>query len=237
MKNKGARFDLGVQTAMVRSRRSKIGDPARKGRKSKIPDGKRPAGCGHSDHHLVNRWASRWRASPVLGGHEGAGHIVTEVGPGQLRTSPEGRPRGVVVPSRPAAPVPDLSVRPAQTCCDLGARAASAAQRYPTATFRIQARGPGNGLLTPMNAAWERFPPYMVVHRRLGGEDRTPSVPFEGPPAAWSGCGVTTGFTVRRFGNRATFRGRVPRTVAIVGVGGVGMASAAGWPSNAGAPR
>lgn len=84
-------------------------------------------------------------------------------------------------------------------------------------SFRIQARGQNVYLMTLLGT----FSPYMVVHRSSVVKI-DPSVPFE--VACLVGCGVTTGYgsAVR------TADVRPGDDVAIVGLGGVGMAALQG---------
>lgn len=100
--------------------------------------------------------------------------------------------------------------------CDLGA-GLLAGESVTDGSFRIQARGQNVYPMTLLGT----FSPYMVVHRSSVVKI-DPSVPFE--VACLVGCGVTTGYgsAVR------TADVRPGDDVAIVGLGGVGMAALQG---------
>src|SRR6201998_1248017 len=149
---------------------------------------------------------------PVLGGHEGAG-IVTEVGPGVEDIAPGDHVVLSFIPSCGMCPTCQAGMR---NLCDLGAGLLGGAAGSD-GTFRIQARGPNVFPMTLLGA----FSAYMVVHRSSVVKI-APSVPFE--VAALVGCGVTTGYgsAVR------TADIRSGQDVAIVGIGGVGMAALQG---------
>jgi S-(hydroxymethyl)glutathione dehydrogenase / alcohol dehydrogenase len=108
--------------------------------------------------------------------------------------------------------------------CDLGAGLLNGAA-VSDGTFRIQAKGQNVFPMTLLGT----FSPYMVVHKSSVVKI-DPSVPFE--VACLVGCGVTTGY------GSATRSAdvRPGDDVAIVGVGGVGMAALQGA-MNAGARR
>ena len=108
--------------------------------------------------------------------------------------------------------------------CDLGAGLLNGAA-VSDGTFRIQARGQNVFPMTLLGT----FSPYMVVHKSSVVKI-DPSIPFE--VACLVGCGVTTGY------GSATKSAdvRPGDDVAIVGIGGVGMAALQGA-VNAGARR
>ena len=169
------------------------------------------AGMCHSDHHLVTGGIPM-AGFPVLGGHEGAG-IVTEVGPGVEDIAPGDHVVLSFIPSCGTCPSCQAGMR---NLCDLGAGLLGGTA-VSDGTFRIQARGQNVFPMTLLGT----FSPYMVVHR-TSVVRIDPSVPFE--VAALVGCGVTTGYgsAVR------TADIRPGQDVAIVGVGGVGMAALQG---------
>jgi len=169
------------------------------------------AGMCHSDHHLVTGGIPM-AGFPVLGGHEGAG-IVTEVGPGVEDIAPGDHVVLSFIPSCGTCPSCQAGMR---NLCDLGAGLLGGTA-VSDGTFRIQARGQNVFPMTLLGT----FSPYMVVHR-TSVVKIDPSVPFE--VAALVGCGVTTGYgsAVR------TADIRPGQDVAIVGVGGVGMAALQG---------
>lgn len=184
-----------------------IGDP----RKDEVKIQMEAAGMCRSDHHLVTGDIPM-AGFPVLGGHEGAG-IVTEVGPGVDDFAPGDHVVLAFIPSCGKCPSCQAGMR---NLCDLGA-GLLAGESVTDGSFRIQARGQNVYPMTLLGT----FSPYMVVHRSSVVKI-DPSVPFE--VACLVGCGVTTGY------------GSVVRTadvrpgddVAIVGLGGVGMAALQG---------
>jgi S-(hydroxymethyl)glutathione dehydrogenase / alcohol dehydrogenase len=190
-----------------------IGDP----HKNEVKIQMEAAGMCHSDHHLVTGDIPMM-GFPVLGGHEGAG-IVTEVGPGVDDLAPGDHVVLSFIPSCGQCPTCQSGMR---NLCDLGAGLLGGAA-VSDGTYRIQARGQNVYPMTLLGT----FSPYMVVHRSSVVKI-DPSVPFE--VAALVGCGVTTGYgsSVRAADVRPG------EDVAIVGVGGVGMAALQGA-ANAGA--
>lgn len=184
-----------------------IGDP----RKDEVKIQMEAAGMCRSDHHLVTGDIPM-AGFPVLGGHEGAG-IVTEVGPGVDDFAPGDHVVLAFIPSCGKCPSCQAGMR---NLCDLGA-GLLAGESVTDGSFRIQARGQNVYPMTLLGT----FSPYMVVHRSSVVKI-DPSVPFE--VACLVGCGVTTGY------------GSAVRTadvwpgddVAIVGLGGVGMAALQG---------
>ncbi|AAK45027.1 zinc-binding dehydrogenase [Mycobacterium tuberculosis CDC1551] len=169
------------------------------------------AGMCRSDHHLVTGDIPM-AGFPVLGGHEGAG-IVTEVGPGVDDFAPGDHVVLAFIPSCGKCPSCQAGMR---NLCDLGA-GLLAGESVTDGSFRIQARGQNVYPMTLLGT----FSPYMVVHRSSVVKI-DPSVPFE--VACLVGCGVTTGYgsAVR------TADVRPGDDVAIVGLGGVGMAALQG---------
>lgn len=184
-----------------------IGDP----RKDEVKIQMEAAGMCRSDHHLVTGDIPM-AGFPVLGGHEGAG-IVTEVGPGVDEFAPGDHVVLAFIPSCGKCPSCQAGMR---NLCDLGA-GLLAGESVTDGSFRIQARGQNVYPMTLLGT----FSPYMVVHRSSVVKI-DPSVPFE--VACLVGCGVTTGYgsAVR------TADVRPGDDVAIVGLGGVGMAALQG---------
>ncbi|CKO40336.1 zinc-containing alcohol dehydrogenase NAD-dependent [Mycobacterium tuberculosis] len=184
-----------------------IGDP----RKDEVKIQMEAAGMCRSDHHLVTGDIPM-AGFPVLGGHEGAG-IVTEVGPGVDDFAPGDHVVLAFIPSCGKCPSCQAGMR---NLCDLGA-GLLAGESVTDGSFRIQARGQNVYPMTLLGT----FSPYMVVHRSSVVKI-DPSVPFE--VACLVGCGVTTGYgsAVR------TADVRPGDDVAIVGLGGVGMAGLQG---------
>ncbi|CKM34046.1 zinc-containing alcohol dehydrogenase NAD-dependent [Mycobacterium tuberculosis] len=184
-----------------------IGDP----RKDEVKIQMEAAGMCRSDHHLVTGDIPM-AGFPVLGGHEGAG-IVTEVGPGVDDFAPGDHVVLAFIPYCGKCPSCQAGMR---NLCDLGA-GLLAGESVTDGSFRIQARGQNVYPMTLLGT----FSPYMVVHRSSVVKI-DPSVPFE--VACLVGCGVTTGYgsAVR------TADVRPGDDVAIVGLGGVGMAALQG---------
>lgn len=184
-----------------------IGDP----RKDEVKIQMEAAGMCRSDRHLVTGDIPM-AGFPVLGGHEGAG-IVTEVGPGVDDFAPGDHVVLAFIPSCGKCPSCQAGMR---NLCDLGA-GLLAGESVTDGSFRIQARGQNVYPMTLLGT----FSPYMVVHRSSVVKI-DPSVPFE--VACLVGCGVTTGYgsAVR------TADVRPGDDVAIVGLGGVGMAALQG---------
>lgn len=184
-----------------------IGDP----RKDEVKIQMEAAGMCRSDHHLVTGDIPM-AGFPVLGGHEGAG-IVTEVGPGVDDFAPGDHVVLAFIPSCGKCPSCQAGMR---NLCDLGA-GLLAGESVTDGSFRIQARGQNVYPMTLLGT----FSPYMVVHRSSVVKIDL-SVPFE--VACLVGCGVTTGYgsAVR------TADVRPGDDVAIVGLGGVGMAALQG---------
>lgn len=184
-----------------------IGDP----RHDEVKIQLEAAGMCHSDHHLVTGGIPM-AGFPVLGGHEGAG-IVVEVGPGVDDVAVGDHVVLSFIPSCGRCPSCQAGLR---NLCDLGAGLLNGAS-VTDGSFRIQARGRNVYPMTLLGT----FSPYMVVHRSSVVKI-DPSVPFE--VACLVGCGVTTGYgSATRTANV-----RPGDDVAIVGLGGVGMAALQG---------
>ncbi len=169
------------------------------------------AGLCHSDHHVVTGDIPM-AAFPMLGGHEGAG-VVIEVGEGVEDLAVGDHVAASFIPSCGKCPSCQSGER---NLCDLG-MGLMAGTAVSDGTFRIQA----NGQNVYPYALLGTFAPYLVVHQTsLVKID--PSIPFEA--AALVSCGVTTGF------GSATRAAEVQPgdDVAIVGLGGVGIAALLG---------
>ena len=169
------------------------------------------AGLCHSDHHVVTGDIPM-AAFPMLGGHEGAG-VVVEVGEGVEDLAVGDHVAASFIPSCGKCPSCQSGER---NLCDLG-MGLMAGTAVSDGTFRIQADGQN---VYPY-ALLGTFAPYLVVHQTsLVKID--PSIPFEA--AALVSCGVTTGF------GSATRAAEVQPgdDVAIVGLGGVGIAALLG---------
>jgi S-(hydroxymethyl)glutathione dehydrogenase / alcohol dehydrogenase len=169
------------------------------------------SGMCHSDHHLVTGGIPML-GFPVLGGHEGAG-IVTEVGAGVEGVAPGDHVVMSFIPSCGKCPSCQAGLR---NLCDLGAGLLNGVA-IADGTHRIHAKGQPVFPMTLLGT----FSPYMVVHESSVVKI-DPSVPFE--VACLVGCGVTTGW------GSATHTAQIKpgEDVAIVGVGGVGMAALQG---------
>lgn len=183
-----------------------IGDP----RKDEVKIQMEAAGMCRSDHHLVTGdipmagfpfWAdTRARASSPRSAWS--------------RRLRPGRSRGVGI--HPV--LRQVSVLPGWNAESVRPGGGAARRESVTdGSFRIQARGQNVYPMTLLGT----FSPYMVVHRSSVVKI-DPSVPFE--VACLVGCGVTTGYgsAVR------TADVRPGDDVAIVGLGGVGMAALQG---------
>lgn len=169
------------------------------------------SGMCHSDHHLVTGGIPML-GFPVLGGHEGAG-IVTEVGAGVDSIAPGDHVVMSFIPSCGKCPSCQAGLR---NLCDLGAGLLGGVA-IADGTHRITAKGQPVFPMTLLGT----FSPYMVVHESSVVKI-DPSIPFE--VACLVGCGVTTGW------GSATHTAQIKpgEDVAVVGVGGVGMAALQG---------
>jgi S-(hydroxymethyl)glutathione dehydrogenase/alcohol dehydrogenase len=165
----------------------------------------------HSDHHLVTGGIPMM-GFPVLGGHEGAG-IVTEIGEGVESVAVGDHVVLSFIPSCGKCPSCQAGLR---NLCDLGAGLLGGVA-ISDGTHRITAKGQPVFPMTLLGT----FSPYMVVHESSVVKI-DPSVPFE--VACLVGCGVTTGY------GSATHTAQIKpgEDVAVVGVGGVGMAALQG---------
>jgi S-(hydroxymethyl)glutathione dehydrogenase / alcohol dehydrogenase len=184
-----------------------IGDP----HKHEVKIQMEASGMCHSDHHLVTGGIPM-AGFPVLGGHEGAG-IITELGEGVEDLEVGDHVVLSFIPSCGKCPSCQAGLR---NLCDLGAGLLGGAA-VSDGTFRIRAKGENVFPMTLLGT----FSPYMVVHESSVVKiDK--SIPFE--VACLVGCGVTTGYgSATRTANV-----RPGDDVAIIGVGGVGMAALQG---------
>ena len=168
------------------------------------------AGMCHSDYHLTT--GATPIALPALGGHEGAG-VVTKVGKG-VTSVEEGD--HVILAFIPACGNCPPCLKGLRSLCDRGA-VLLGGKAIADGTNRVHA---GSHEVSPMNLLGT-FAPYMTVH-----EDSVvkidSDVPFE--TAAIMGCAVPTGF-----GSATNVAEVQPgETVAIIGVGGIGMSALQG---------
>ena len=184
-----------------------IGDPA----KNEVKIQMEASGMCHSDHHLVTGGIPMM-GFPVLGGHEGAG-IVTEIGEGVESVAVVDHVVLSFIPSCGKCPSCQAGLR---NLCDLGAGLLGGVA-ISDGTHRITAKGQPVFPMTLLGT----FSPYMVVHESSVVKI-DPSIPFE--VACLVGCGVTTGY------GSATHTAQIKpgEDVAVVGVGGVGMAALQG---------
>lgn len=184
-----------------------IGEP----RKGEVKVQMEAAGLCHSDHHIVTGDIPM-AAFPMLGGHEGAG-VVVEVGEGVDDLAVGDHVAASFIPSCGKCPSCHAGER---NLCDLGMGLMSGTA-VSDGTFRVQT----NGRDVYPYALLGTFAPYLVVHQTsLVKID--PAIPFE--IAALVSCGVTTGFGSA---SRAA-EVRPGDDVAVVGLGGVGMAAVLG---------
>lgn len=169
------------------------------------------SGMCHSDHHLVTGGIPML-GFPVLGGHEGAG-VVIEVGAGVDSVAPGDHVVMSFIPSCGTCPSCQAGLR---NLCDLGAGLLGGVA-IADGTHRITAKGQPVFPMTLLGT----FSPYMVVHESSVVKI-DPAVPFE--VACLVGCGVTTGW------GSATHTAQIKpgEDVAVIGVGGVGMAALQG---------
>ncbi len=184
-----------------------IGDPA----PGEVKVQMEASGMCHSDHHLMTGGIPMM-GFPVLGGHEGAG-IVVEVGEGVEGVAVGDHVVMSFIPSCGKCPSCQAGLR---NLCDLGAGLLGGVA-ISDGTHRIHAKGQPVFPMTLLGT----FSPYMVVHESSVVKI-DPSIPFE--VACLVGCGVTTGY------GSATHTAQIKpgEDVAIVGVGGVGMAALQG---------
>ena len=168
------------------------------------------AGMCHSDYHLTT--GATPIGLPALGGHEGAG-VVTKVGAG-VSGIEEGD--HVILAFIPACGACPPCLKGFRSLCDRGAMLLGG-KAIADGTSRVHA---GGREVSPMNLLGT-FAPYMTVHKDSVvkiDED----IPFE--TAAIMGCAVPTGF-----GSATNVAEVQPgETVAIIGVGGIGMSALQG---------
>jgi S-(hydroxymethyl)glutathione dehydrogenase / alcohol dehydrogenase len=184
-----------------------IGDP----RKGEVKVALEVAGMCHSDHHVVTGDIPV-AAFPMLGGHEGAG-VVVAVGEGVEDLEPGDHVAASFIPSCGTCGSCQAGQ---QNLCDRGMGLMSGTS-VSDSTFRVQARGQN----AYPYALLGTFCPYLVVHR-TSVVKIDPSIPFAA--AALVSCGVTTGYG-------SAVRAAAVRSgddVAIIGLGGVGMAALQG---------
>jgi S-(hydroxymethyl)glutathione dehydrogenase / alcohol dehydrogenase len=184
-----------------------IGDP----RKGEVKVALEVAGMCHSDHHIVTGDIPVL-GFPALGGHEGAG-VVVEVGEGVEDLVPGDHVAASFIPSCGVCRSCQSGQR---NLCDLGMGLMSGTS-VSDGTFRVQARGQN---VYPYSLLGT-YSPYLVVHRTSLVKIDKP-IPFEA--AALVSCGVTTGW------GSATKAAAVRpgEDVAVIGLGGVGMAALQG---------
>lgn len=163
------------------------------------------SGLCHSDDHIDSGIFPG--LEPMVGGHEGAG-IVEEVGSAVKGIVPGDH---VVLAFIPSCGRCYSCVSGHSHLCDLGAHLFGGVA-LSDGTHRVQARGKGVGTMCLLGT----FSPYVVVH-----EDNVIKIRDDVPldRAALVGCGVTTGW-----GSAFHTAGTQPGdTVAVIGVGGIGM--------------
>ncbi len=168
------------------------------------------AGMCHSDYHLTT--GATPIALPALGGHEGAG-VVTKVG-----RNVTGLAEGdhVILAFIPACGQCQPCLKGYRSLCDRGA-VLLGGKAIADGTSRVRAGGRD---VSPMNLLGT-FAPYMTVHKDSVVKI-DPDIPFE--TASIMGCAVPTGF-----GSATNVAEVQPgETVAIIGVGGIGMSALQG---------
>lgn len=163
------------------------------------------AGMCHSDEHL--RAGDAPTNFPLLGGHEGAGHVV-KVGPG-VTSVKEGDP--VVAVFIPACGRCVWCAKGMSNICDLGAHIMGGVA-LSDGKHRTTVKGEG---ANPM-ALLGTFSPYITIHESQAVKVRD-DIPLE--YAALLSCGVPTGY-----GSATKVADVAPGdTVVVVGTGGIGM--------------
>jgi len=162
------------------------------------------SGLCHSDEHLVT--GDIPMPFPVVGGHEGAGHVVG-VGANVTHVA-EGD--SVVLSFLPSCGRCSYCARGMQNLCDLGAFLINGPQL--DGTYRFHARGQGVGQMCLLGT----FSEYTVVPAAsvVKVDDGTAL-----DKAALVGCGVATGYgsAVR------TAEVKAGETVVVMGIGGIGI--------------
>ncbi|WP_328391879.1 NDMA-dependent alcohol dehydrogenase [Nocardia sp. NBC_00416] len=163
------------------------------------------SGLCHSDDHIDA--GVYIDLDPLVGGHEGAG-IIEEVGSAVRGLTPGDH---VVLAFIPSCGRCYSCVSGRSHLCDLGAHMFDG-YALSDSTYRVHARGRGVGTMCLLGT----FSPYVVVHQDNVIKIRD-DVPLD--RAALVGCGVTTGW-----GSAFHTAGTQPGdTVAVIGVGGIGM--------------
>ncbi|MEU5406773.1 NDMA-dependent alcohol dehydrogenase [Nocardia asteroides] len=205
MKTKGALlWDFGQPWSVEEI---EIGDP----RAHEVKIRMEAAGMCHSDHHLVTGGIPM-AGFPVLGGHEGAG-VIVEVGPLVEDLAIGDHVVLSFIPSCGKCPSCQAGLR---NLCDLGALLLSGTS-VTDGSYRVRAKGHNVFPMTLLGT----FAPYLVVHESSVVKI-DPAVPFE--VACLVGCGVTTGYgSATRIADV-----RPGEDVAIIGLGGVGIAALQG---------
>jgi NDMA-dependent alcohol dehydrogenase len=164
----------------------------------------RAAGLCHSDEHILT--GDLLVASPIIGGHEGAGEVVA-VGTGVETVAVGDRVAFSFVPSCGRC---RWCVSGHSNLCDLGAHTLGGGS-IADGTYRITARGQGVNRFCQVGA----FARHAVLHE-ASVVKLEPHVDFT--RAAIVSCGVVTGW-----GSAVnTAEVRAGDTVVVVGVGGVG---------------
>ena len=183
-----------------------VGDPVR----DEVQIRMHAAGMCHSDYHLVT--GATPIGLPALGGHEGAG-VVTKVGRGVTGIAEGDHVIPAFIPACGNCPP---CLKGFRSLCDRGA-VLLGGKAITDGTSRVRA---GSHDVSPMNLLGT-FSPYMTVHKDSVVKI-DPDVPFES--AAIMGCAVPTGF-----GSATNVAEVQPgETVAIIGVGGIGMSALQG---------
>jgi NDMA-dependent alcohol dehydrogenase len=162
------------------------------------------AGLCHSDEHV--RTGDLVPRFPIIGGHEGAG-IVEEVGPGTTRVKPGDH---VVCSFIPSCGSCRFCSTGQQNLCDLGANLLVGC--LPDGTYRFHRNGEDYSGMCMLGT----FANYSVIseYSCVKVDD---DLPLE--TAVLVGCGVPTGW-----GSSVYSAGVRPGdTVAIYGIGGIGM--------------
>jgi NDMA-dependent alcohol dehydrogenase len=167
-------------------------------------------GLCHSDDHA--RTGDMQIATPVIGGHEGAG-IIEETGPGVTGLAPGDH---VVLSFIPACGRCRWCSTGHQNLCDYG-QFLMQGFMISDGGYRAHARGQEIGTMALLGT----FAEHAVVHESSVVKI-DPGIPLD--KAALVGCGVTTGW-----GSAAYIAGVQPgETVVVVGAGGLGVAAIQG---------
>src|SRR5919197_20658 len=161
------------------------------------------SGLCHSDEHL--RSGDLEPRFPMLGGHEGAG-IIEEVGPSVSRVKPGDH---VVCSFIPSCGSCRFCSTGQQNLCDLGGRSLEGAQIDGSYRFHLNGEDVGQMCLISTFAERAVIPEFSCVPIEK-------DLPLE--IAALVGCGVPTGW-----GSAVNGGVRPGDTVAIYGIGGIGI--------------